>query len=61
MNRCEVDEDAICLSPLTARRPLRREEFEVLRTDFRFRPLRALGRSLAGALGGQYLVVGRRR
>jgi hypothetical protein len=63
MHRCEFDEDALCLSPPTAPRPLRRAGFEVLRTDFLCffpRPLRALEPSLAGiTLDGQYLVADR--
>jgi SAM-dependent methyltransferase len=68
MHRCEFDEDAICLSPPEARGLLRGAGFEILRTDFVFffprllRLLRPLEPRLAAVpLGGQYLVLCRKR
>jgi SAM-dependent methyltransferase len=68
MSRVEFDRDAITLSPPESRRLLRAGGFEVLRTDSLFwfprllAPLRVLEPLLAGVpLGGQYLVLCRRR
>lgn len=68
MSRIEFDRDAITLSPPEARRLLRAGGFEVLRTDSLFwfprllAALRPLEPLLAGIpLGGQYLVLCRRR
>lgn len=68
MSRIEFDRDAITLSPPEARRLLRAGGFDVLRTDSLFwfphllAPLRALEPLLSGIpLGGQYLVLCRRR
>src|SRR5205814_7624840 len=36
MSRCEFDEDAILVTPRTARKLLTKNGFEVLRTDYRF-------------------------
>lgn len=47
ISRCPFDKDAILLSPLEARKLLRRAGFEIIRTDFRFifpRALRGLRR-----------------
>jgi predicted TPR repeat methyltransferase len=67
MGRCAFDRDAIMLSPLEARALVRRQGFEIVRTDFLFvfpRALRAL-RRLEPALsrlplGGQYQVLCRK-
>jgi SAM-dependent methyltransferase len=65
MSKIPFDRDAITLSPLTSRRMLKRANFQLLRTDFRFyfprllkwlRPLEIL--ALKIPLGSQYLVVG---
>lgn len=68
MSRIEFDRDAITLSPPESRGLLRAGGFEVLRTDSLFwfpralAALRALEPLLAGVpLGGQYLVLCRRR
>jgi SAM-dependent methyltransferase len=68
MSRIEFDRDAITLSPPEARRLLRAGGFDVLRTDSLFwfpralAALRPLEPLLAGIpLGGQYLVLCRRR
>jgi SAM-dependent methyltransferase len=68
MSRIEFDRDAITLSPPESRALLRDGGFEVLRTDSLFwfprvlAPLRALEPLLSGIpLGGQYLVLCRRR
>ncbi|HEV8608240.1 MAG TPA: class I SAM-dependent methyltransferase, partial [Tepidisphaeraceae bacterium] len=67
MSKIPFDRDAITLSPLTSRRMLKRANFQLLRTDFRFyfprflkflRPLEILG--LKFPLGSQYLVLGRK-
>jgi SAM-dependent methyltransferase len=67
MKRIPFDRDAITLSPLYARRMLKRAGFQLLRTDFRFyfprllkwfRPLEVLGLKLP--LGSQYLILGRK-
>jgi len=68
MSRIEFDRDAITLSPPEARRLLRAGGFEVVRTDSLFwfprllaalRPLEPLLARIP--LGGQYLVLCRRR
>jgi SAM-dependent methyltransferase len=67
MRRIPFDRDARTLSPPMARRLLRSEGFEVLRTDSLFwfpralRALRPLEERLAGLpLGAQYLVLARK-
>ena len=64
MSRCAFDEDAIRISPASARRMLRAAGFRVLRTDFLFffpkslALLRPLERFLHKVpLGGQYQVL----
>jgi len=67
MKRIPFDRDAITLSPIYARRMLKRAGFNLLRTDFRFyfprllkwfRPLEILG--VKFPLGSQYLVLARK-
>jgi SAM-dependent methyltransferase len=67
MSRCAFDRDAILLAPPEARKLLRDNGFEVLRTDFRFifpRALRALRKIeelvYRLPLGTQYQVLGRK-
>ena len=67
MSRIPFDRDAITLTPLNARRMLRSNGFEVLRTDFLFffprslRFLRPVEPALSRfPLGGQYQVLCRR-
>ncbi len=68
MSRVPFDKDAITLTPFETRRLLRETGFEILRTDYLFlfpnflRALRPLERLLAPLpLGGQYLVLARKR
>ena len=68
MSRIEFDRDAITLTPPESRQLLADGGFEILRTDSLFwfprllAPLRALEPFLSGIpLGGQYLVLCRRR
>jgi len=68
MSRVPFDKDAITMTPPQTRRLLRGARFEIVRTDFLFvfphllrvlRPLEPLLASLP--LGGQYLVLARKR
>lgn len=68
MRRVPFDSEAITLTPPEARRLLRDAGFDIVRTDFLFvfphllRALRPLERLLAPLpLGGQYLVLARKR
>jgi SAM-dependent methyltransferase len=68
MSRCEFDRDAAPISPPEARRMLSEGGFEIERVSFHFyfpgmlRALRPLEPALSGIpLGGQYLVLARRR
>jgi hypothetical protein len=68
MSRVPFDKDAITMTPPETRRLLRATGFEIVRTDFLFvfphllRVLRPLERLLARLpLGGQYLVLARKR
>jgi SAM-dependent methyltransferase len=68
MSRVPFDKDAITLSPPETRKLLRDVGFDIVRTDFLFvfpnalRLLRPLERLLAPyPLGGQYLVLARKR
>jgi SAM-dependent methyltransferase len=68
MSRVPFDRDAITMTPFETRRLLRDAGFEIVRTDFLFvfphllRALRPLERLLAPLpLGGQYLVLARKR
>ncbi|HSU94077.1 MAG TPA: class I SAM-dependent methyltransferase [Gemmatimonadaceae bacterium] len=68
MSRVPFDKDAITMTPPETRRLLRVAGFEIVRTDFLFvfphllRVLRPLERPLAPLpLGGQYLVLARKR
>jgi hypothetical protein len=68
MSRVPFDKDAITMTPPETRRLLRNAGFEIVRTDFLFlfphllRALRPLERVLAPLpLGGQYLVLARKR
>jgi SAM-dependent methyltransferase len=68
MSRVPFDKDAITMTPLETRRLLRNTGFEIVRTDYLFvfphllRALRPLERLLAPfPLGGQYLVLARKR
>lgn len=68
MSRIPFDRDAITLSPPESRALLQAGRFEIVRTDFLFffpsflRPLRVLEPLLrALPLGGQYLVLARKR
>lgn len=67
MSRCEFDEDAITLSPGTARDVLKQAGFEILRSDYLFyfprslaflRPLESGLRKVP--LGGQYQILCRK-
>ena len=67
MHKCAFDQDAVKISPPEAARLLRRDGFEILRTDFRFffpralRAMRPLEAFLAKVpLGGQYQVLARK-
>lgn len=68
MSRVPFDRDAIMLTPRRTRRLLRDAGFDIVRTDYLFifphllRALRPLERALAPLpLGGQYLVLARKR
>jgi SAM-dependent methyltransferase len=68
MSRVPFDRDAIMLTPSETRRLLRDAGFDIVRTDYLFifphllRALRPLERVLAPfPLGGQYLVLARKR
>jgi SAM-dependent methyltransferase len=68
MSRVPFDKDAITMTPFETRRLLRDTGFEIVRTDYLFvfphllRALRPLERLLAPLpLGGQYLVLARKR
>jgi SAM-dependent methyltransferase len=68
MSRVPFDRDAITMSPPETRRLLRDAGFDIVRTDYLFifphllRALRPLERALASLpLGGQYLVLARKR
>lgn len=68
MSRVPFDRDAITLTPPESRRLLRDAGFDIVRTDYLFvfphllRALRPLERVLAPLpLGGQYLVLARKR
>lgn len=67
MSKCAFDRNAVTLSPTETAHLLRRNGFQVVRTDFRFffprslRWFRALEPQLARLpLGAQYLVLGRK-
>jgi hypothetical protein len=67
MSRIPFDRDAICLSPIEARRRLRAAGFQVLQTRYLFffprklSLLRPVERHLARLqLGAQYVVLARR-
>lgn len=67
MSQCVFDRDAIMLSPPEARKLLRNQRFEILRTDYRFffprflGALRPLESTLVGLpLGAQYQVLCRK-
>jgi SAM-dependent methyltransferase len=68
MSRVPFDRDAIMISPPKTRRLLRDAGFDIVRTDYLFifpralRALRPLERTLSPfPLGGQYLVLARKR
>lgn len=68
MSRVPFDKDAITMTPPETRRLLRGAGFDIVRTDFLFvfphllRALRPLERLVASLpLGGQYLVLARKR
>ena len=68
MSRVPFDRDAIVITPFEARRLLRDAGFEIISTDYLFvfphllRALRPLERLLTPfPLGGQYLVLARKR
>jgi SAM-dependent methyltransferase len=68
MSRVPFDRDAIMMSPPKTRRLLRDAGFDIVRTDYLFifprllRALRPLERALSPfPLGGQYLVLARKR
>ncbi|HEY8794311.1 MAG TPA: class I SAM-dependent methyltransferase [Gemmatimonadaceae bacterium] len=68
MSRVPFDRDAIMMSPPETRRLLRDAGFDIVRTDYLFifphllRALRPLERALSPfPLGGQYLVLARKR
>lgn len=68
MSRVPFDRDAIMMSPPATRRLLRDAGFDIVRTDYLFifphllRALRPLERALSPfPLGGQYLVLARKR
>jgi SAM-dependent methyltransferase len=67
MSRCEFDKDAQMLRPATARKLLKKNGFEIVRTDYRFifpRSLRLFRRIedfvFKTPLGTQYMVLARK-